>query len=251
MAAVAVPQPCATPYGADMPLVLLVEDDHAVRTAMTGALRGAGYVVQPVASALDALRTVTDEHVDLVVLDLGLPDLDGFEALRLLRGVSDAPVIIATARDDEPSIVKLLNAGADDYLSKPFSSDHLTARVGAVLRRTRPAEKPADGPIEVGELVVDEARREASLAGAPLTLTRREFDLLSYLAARSGRVVSKAELCREVWRQPHLHLDQTIDVHLSWLRRKLGESASAPRFLHTVRGVGVKLVEPCDSSSSA
>jgi DNA-binding response OmpR family regulator len=234
-----------------MPLVLLVEDDQAVRTAMTGTLRDAGYVVQPVANALDALRTVTDEHVDLVVLDLGLPDLDGFEALRLLRGVSDAPVIIATARSDEGSIVRLLNAGADDYLSKPFSSEHLTARVGAVLRRTRASEKQADEPIVVGDLVVDNARREASLARAPLTLTRREFDLLSYLAARPGRVVSKAELCREVWRQPHLHLDQTIDVHLSWLRRKLGESASAPRFLHTVRGVGVKLVEPCDSSSSA
>jgi DNA-binding response OmpR family regulator len=234
-----------------MPLVLLVEDDHAVRTAMAGALRDAGYVVQPVANALDALRTVTDEHVDLVVLDLGLPDLDGFEALRLLRGVSDAPVVIATARSDEGSIVRLLNAGADDYLSKPFSSEHLTARVGAVLRRTQVPEKHADEPIVVGDLVVDNARREASLARSPLTLTRREFDLLSYLAARPGRVVSKAELCREVWRQPHLHLDQTIDVHLSWLRRKLGESASAPRFLHTVRGVGVKLVEPCDSSSSA
>ncbi len=234
-----------------MPLVLLVEDDHAVRTAMTGALREAGYVVQPVASALDALRTVTDEHVDLVVLDLGLPDLDGFEALRLLRGVSDAPVIIATARNDEASIVRLLNAGADDYLTKPFSSEHLTARVGAVLRRTQAPEKHTDEPIVVGDLVVDNARREASLARSPLTLTRREFDLLSYLAARPGRVVSKAELCREVWRQPHLHLDQTIDVHLSWLRRKLGETASAPRFLHTVRGVGVKLVDPCDSSSPA
>jgi DNA-binding response OmpR family regulator len=234
-----------------MPLVLLVEDDHAVRTAMAGTLRDAGYVVQPVANALDALRTVTDEHVDLVVLDLGLPDLDGFEALRLLRGVSDAPVIIATARSDEGSIVRLLNAGADDYLSKPFSSEHLTARVAAVLRRTQAPEKHADEPIVVGELVVDAIRREASLGRSPLTLTRREFDLLSYLAARPGRVVSKAELCREVWRQPHLHLDQTIDVHLSWLRRKLGESASAPRFLHTVRGVGVKLVEPCDSSSSA
>jgi DNA-binding response OmpR family regulator len=234
-----------------MPLVLLVEDDHAVRTAMTGALRDAGYVVQPVATALDALRTVTDEHVDLVVLDLGLPDLDGFEALRLLRGVSDAPVVIATARSDESSIVRLLNAGADDYLSKPFSSEHLTARVGAVLRRTNPPDKVIEGPIVVGDLVMDVARREASLARNPLTLTRREFDLLSYLAARPGRVVSKAELCREVWRQPHLHLDQTIDVHLSWLRRKLGESAADPRFLHTVRGVGVKLVEPCDSSSSA
>ena len=234
-----------------MALVLLVEDDQAVRTAMVGALRDAGHVVQPVGTALDALRTVTDDHVDLVVLDLGLPDLGGFEALRLLRGISDVPVVIATARTDEATIVRLLNAGADDYVVKPFSSDHLTARVGAVLRRTKPAAPAADRPIEVGDLVVDPARREASLAAQPLTLTRREFDLLAYLAARSGRVVSKSELCREVWRQPHLHLDQTIDVHLSWLRRKLGETAATPRFLHTVRGVGVKLVDPCGSSSPA
>ena len=234
-----------------MALVLLVEDDHAVRTAMTGAMRDAGHVVQPVGTALDALRTVTDDHVDLVVLDLGLPDLDGFEALRLLRGVSDVPVIIATARTDERTIVRLLNAGADDYVTKPFSSEHLTARVGAVLRRAKAAAPAADAPIEVGELVVDPARREARLADAPLTLTRREFDLLAYLAARSGKVVSKSELCREVWRQPNLHLEQTIDVHLSWLRRKLGETAAEPRFLHTVRGVGVKLIDPCGTSQPA
>jgi DNA-binding response OmpR family regulator len=238
-------------YGACMALVLLVEDDHAVRTAMTGALRDAGHVVQPVGTALDALRTVTDDHVDLVVLDLGLPDLDGFEALRLLRGGSDVPVIIATARTDEPTIVRLLNAGADDYVTKPFSSEHLTARVGAVLRRSKSAAPAADEAIEVGDLVVDPARREATLGQQPLTLTRREFDLLAYLAARSGKVVSKSELCREVWRQPNLHLDQTIDVHLSWLRRKLGETAADPRFLHTVRGVGIKLIDPCDTSSSA
>lgn len=238
-------------YGAYMALVLLVEDDHAVRTAMTGALRDAGHVVQPVGTALDALRAVTDDHVDLVVLDLGLPDLDGFEALRLLRGVSEVPVIIATARTDEPTIVRLLNAGADDYVTKPFSSEHLTARVGAVLRRSKSTSPAADEPIQVGELVVDPARREATLGRNPLTLTRREFDLLAYLAARSGKVVSKAELCREVWRQPNLHLDQTIDVHLSWLRRKLGETAADPRFLHTVRGVGVKLIDPCGTSSSA
>jgi DNA-binding response OmpR family regulator len=234
-----------------MALVLLVEDDHAVRTAMTGAMRDAGHVVQPVGTALDALRTVTDDHVDLVVLDLGLPDLDGFEALRLLRGVSDVPVIIATARTDEPTIVRLLNAGADDYVTKPFSSEHLTARVGAVLRRAKVAAPATDAPIEVGELVVDPARREARLADAPLTLTRREFDLLAYLAARSGKVVSKPELCREVWRQPNLHLEQTIDVHLSWLRRKLGETAAEPRFLHTVRGVGIKLIDPCGTSQPA
>jgi DNA-binding response OmpR family regulator len=234
-----------------MALVLLVEDDHAVRTAMTGAMRDAGHVVQPVGTALDALRTVTDDHVDLVVLDLGLPDLDGFEALRLLRGVSDVPVIIATARSDERTIVRLLNAGADDYVTKPFSSEHLTARVGAVLRRAKVAAPATDAPIEVGELVIDPARREARLADAPLTLTRREFDLLAYLAARSGKVVSKSELCREVWRQPNLHLEQTIDVHLSWLRRKLGETAAEPRFLHTVRGVGVKLIDPCGTSQPA
>jgi DNA-binding response OmpR family regulator len=234
-----------------MALVLLVEDDHAVRTAMTGAMRDAGHVVQPVGTALDALRTVTDDHVDLVVLDLGLPDLDGFEALRLLRGVSDVPVIIATARSDERTIVRLLNAGADDYVTKPFSSEHLTARVGAILRRAKVAAPATDAPIEVGELVIDPARREARLADAPLTLTRREFDLLAYLAARSGKVVSKSELCREVWRQPNLHLEQTIDVHLSWLRRKLGETAAEPRFLHTVRGVGVKLIDPCGTSQPA
>jgi DNA-binding response OmpR family regulator len=238
-------------YGARMALVLLVEDDHAVRTAMAGALRDAGHVVQPVGTALDALRTVTDDDVDLVVLDLGLPDLDGFEALRLLRGVSEVPVIIATARTDEPTIVRLLNAGADDYVTKPFSSEHLTARVGAVLRRAKAAAPATDAPIEVGELVVDPARREARLGDALLTLTRREFDLLAYLAARSGKVVPKSELCREVWRQPNLHLDQTIDVHLSWLRRKLGETAAEPRFLHTVRGVGVKLVDPCGTSQPA
>src|SRR2546429_1413014 len=173
-----------------MALVLLVEDDHAVRTAMTGALRDAGHVVQPVGTALDALRTVTDEKVDLVVLDLGLPDLDGFKALPMLRGVSDAPVIIATARTDEASIVRLLNAGADDYITKPFSSEVLTARVGAVLRRTK-VTAPDDEPIKVCGLVIDEARREARLDDELLDLSRRLFDLLAYLAARSGKVVPK------------------------------------------------------------
>lgn len=233
-----------------MSLVLLVEDDHAVRAAMAGALRQLGYVVQPVGSALDALRTITDTHVDLVVLDLGLPDLDGAETLRLLRGVSDVPVIVATARGDERSVVRLLNAGADDYLVKPFSSEHIGARIAAVLRRSRVAEEPEDNRIAVGELCIDIGRREVSLATVPLTLTRREFDLLAYLASHRGRVVTKAELCREVWRQPHARVDQTIDVHLSWLRRKLGESASTPRFLHTVRGVGVRLVEPSGTSSA-
>jgi DNA-binding response OmpR family regulator len=236
-------------YGAVVSLVLLVEDDHSVRAAMTMALRGLGHVVQPVGSALDALRAVTDDEFDVVVLDLGLPDLDGAEALRLMRGISDVPVIVATARGDERSTVKLLNAGADDYVVKPFSSEHIGARIAAVLRRSRVPEPAADTHIDVGPLRIDVDRREATLSGAPLRLTRLEFDLLTYLAHHAGRVVTKADLCRDVWRQPHQRIDQTIDVHLSWLRRKLGENASAPRFLHTVRGVGVKLVEPCTDSS--
>jgi DNA-binding response OmpR family regulator len=235
-------------YGAYMALVLLVEDDHAVRRAMTEALRDAGHVVQPVGRAVDALGAVTKDKVDLVVLDLGLPDFDGSETLRMLRGLSTVPVIIATARTDEATLVRLLHEGADDYITKPFSSQVLTARVAAVLRRTKDAE---DGPITVCDLVVDTDRREATLGGTPLGLARREFDLLAYLAARCGKVVSKAELAREVWHQPRLNLDQTIDVHVSWLRRKLGERAAEPRYLHTVRGVGIKLIDPCATSSSA
>ncbi|MCP2260424.1 DNA-binding response regulator, OmpR family, contains REC and winged-helix (wHTH) domain [Streptoalloteichus tenebrarius] len=225
-----------------MPAILLVEDDVVVRAAVLRALREHGHVVLPVGTALDALRAVTTHRPDLVVLDLGLPDLDGSDALRMIRGVCDVPVVVATARDDEAEIVRLLNAGADDYVVKPFSSEHLAARLSAVLRRARPAREP--GPIEVGGLRVDVRRREAELDGRPLSLTRKEFDLLAYLAARAGQVVERATLLTEVWRLPAGQDDQTLDVHLSWLRRKLGERAAQPRYLHTVRGVGVKLVAP-------
>ncbi len=143
----------------------------------------------------------------------------------MLRAISDVPVIIATARDDEAEIVRLLQDGADDYLVKPFSGDHLHARIEAVLRRARTA--PATAPIRVGGLTVDPARREAALDGRPLELTRREFDLLAYLGARPDRVVSRKELLTEVWRQSYGD-DQTIDVHLSWLRRKLGRARRVP-----------------------
>jgi DNA-binding response OmpR family regulator len=226
-----------------MPKVLLVEDDAVVRGALVRSLTKADHVVRAVGTALDALREVTADRPDLVILDLGLPDLDGADALRMLRGLCEVPVIVATARDDEAEIVKLLNAGADDYLTKPFSGEHLAARMSAVLRRARPGGA-RQSAIEVGPLRVDLARREATLDGELLELSRREFDLLAYLAARPHRVVSRKELVEAVWRQPHIGGDQTIDVHLSWLRRKLGESAQQPRYLHTVRGVGVKLTAP-------
>jgi DNA-binding response OmpR family regulator len=224
-----------------MASVLVVEDDPIIRAALIRDLTSRSHVVRSAGTALDALREVAQSPPDVVILDLGLPDLDGSEALRMLRGLTDVPVIVATARDDEAEIIRLLNAGADDYLVKPFSGEHLAARMSAVLRRTGRAAPEA--ALTVGGLSIDLERREALLDGAALELTRREFDLLAYLAGSPGRVVGRRELLTEVWQQAYGD-DQTIDVHLSWLRRKLGETASKPRYLHTVRGVGVKLQAP-------
>jgi DNA-binding response OmpR family regulator len=226
-----------------MALILLVEDDRYITAALTRALSDAGHVVRPVGQAGEALRVLTDDQPDLVILDLGLPDIDGTDALRMMRSVSQVPVIVATARRSETDIISLLGAGADDYVTKPFSSGHILARIAAVLRRTRTAD-PAPSVITVGELVISPRQRRVSLHGAPLQLTRREFDVLTYLAERVGQVVSRRELLTEVWNQSRIGEEQTIDVHISWLRRKLGETAAAPRFLHTVRGVGVMMVEP-------
>ncbi|MGW7102752.1 response regulator transcription factor [Streptomyces sp. NPDC054838] len=236
-----------------MPSVLVVEDDPSIRQSLIEVLAEHGYAVRSTADGFGALREVTQSRVDAVVLDLGLPDLDGADALRMIRGISSVPVLVATARDEETEIIDLLNAGADDYLVKPFSGGQLIARLTAVLRRTGqlpaaagPAGTPAAGPLRpvlVGELAVDPGARTAHLAGRELRLTRREFDLLAFLAHHRGQVVSKRRLLNEVWREPYVD-DQTVDVHLSSLRRKLGERAAAPRYLLTVRGVGIKLVAP-------
>ena len=141
--------------------------------------------------------------------------------------------------------MRLLRAGADDYMVKPFTGAHLDARIATVLRRVGRASRAAQPAVhEVGELRVDVGERSATLGDQPLALTRKEFDLLAYLAARPGTVVSKRELLAEVWRLPYGGSDKTVDVHLSWLRRKLGETGAEPRLLQTVRGVGVRLAEP-------
>jgi DNA-binding response OmpR family regulator len=227
-----------------MALILLVEDDRYITAALTRALSDAGHVVRPVGLAAEALKFLTEDRPDLVILDLGLPDIDGTDALLMMRSVSDVPVIVATARRAEADIIALLSAGADDYVTKPFSSGHILARIAAVLRRTRAAAATVPDTITVGELVINPRQRKVSLGGKPLQLTRREFDVLTYLAERVGQVVSRRELLTEVWNQSRIGEEQTIDVHISWLRRKLGETAAAPRFLRTVRGVGVMMVDP-------
>jgi len=223
--------------------VLIVEDDDRVRLPLVQSLESRGHCVMEAARGLPALQSVVDEPPDVVVLDLGLPDIDGADLLKMLRAVSAVPLIVGTARDDEREIVKLLDAGADEYIVKPFSAEQVDARIRALLRRTASAQSER---VEVGELLIDAEARTAELGGEPLELSRKEFDLLLYLARRCGRVVTKQELLAEVWAQPYGGVEKTVDTHLSWLRAKLGESASAPRYLVTVRGVGIKLVPPSD-----
>nr|WP_204331606.1 response regulator transcription factor [Geodermatophilus sabuli] len=222
---------------------MVVEDDERIRSAVIRALRERGHAVSSAGTALAGLQLAVEERPDLVVLDLGLPDLDGGELLRMLRAVSAVPVIVATARDDDGSVVAALDAGADDYVVKPFSAGQLDARIRAVLRRAAGAETGPE-PVTVGDLTVDPRSRRVTCGGTPVELSPKEFDLLAYLAARAGTVVSKRELLTEVWQLPYGGSDKTVDVHLSWLRRKLGESAAQPRLLQTVRGVGVRLAEP-------
>ncbi len=230
-------------YGHFVSLLLLIEDDVRIRSALTRSLTERGHAVTSAPNGMTGLQQAVDQPPDLIVLDLGLPDVDGAQLLRMLRSVSKVPVIVATARDDDAVVVDALNAGADDYIVKPFSADTLDARIRAVLRRSSVATQHAD-PLVVGELSVDPRTRTAILAGRILDLRPREFDLLAFLAARPGEVVSKRTLMAEVWQAPYGGADKTVDVHLSWLRNKLGESATEPRMLHTVRGVGVKLVAP-------
>jgi DNA-binding response OmpR family regulator len=228
-------------------VVAVVEDDPQVQGALVRALGSSGHDVTVAATGLEALSTAVEGKPDVVVLDLGLPDIDGLELLKMLRAVSDVPVIVATARDDDAVVVDTLNAGADDYVVKPFSAAELDARIGAVLRRARPDDDPI---VTVGGLTVDATRRIVTLDGTVLKLTRKEFDLLHHLAKNSGKVVTKRELLSRVWDQPYGGADGTIDVHLSWLRRKLGETADAPRYLVTVRGVGIRLVDPADATAA-
>ncbi|WP_460397462.1 response regulator transcription factor [Actinophytocola sediminis] len=225
-----------------MAQVLVVEDDATIRTSIIRGLTDRGHAVVSAPTALAGLELAVSDRPDVVVLDLGLPDLDGKVMLRMLRGVSDVPVVVATARDDESEIVAVLDAGADDYVVKPFGVAQLDARIRAVLRRG--ADDPADQTVAVGGLLVDPRSRRATLDQRVLELTPREFDLLHYLAARAGEVVSKRELLTEVWQLPYGGADKTVDVHLSWLRRKLGETAQQARYLHAVRGVGVRLAAP-------
>jgi DNA-binding response OmpR family regulator len=225
-----------------MASVVIIEDDQRIRELMARILAEKGYEVEGAGTALDGLQRIVGSSPDVVVLDMGLPDLDGAELLKMIRAVTDVPVVVATARSEDRDVIRTLDAGADDYLVKPFSVEQLEARVRAVLRRaSNDASRPT---VTVGELKLDPNARVATLGTTSLRLSPKEFDVLFYLAEHEGTVISKRQLMAEVWRQPYGGSEKTVDVHISWLRKKLGESAAESRYLETVYGVGVKLVDP-------
>jgi two-component system, OmpR family, response regulator RegX3 len=221
--------------------ILLVEDETSITEPLAEALRSEGFetrVARTVAEALELARTAPD----LVLLDVMLPDGSGFDVCRELRQSSRVPIIMLTARGEEADRVVGLELGADDYVVKPFSAREVIARIRAVLRRVNAPEPEhgADVAVEIGELRLDPARREATHRGKPLELSRKEFDLLELLMRNAGSVVSRERLISEVWDTNWFGSTKTLDVHVSGIRRKLGDDPSQPRYLHTVRGVGFR-----------
>ncbi len=225
-----------------MTRILIVEDDQSIRDALRRSLSDRGHVVSVAATGMGGLEATLKEQPEAVLLDLGLPDVDGLTLIPMIRAAVQTPLLVITAQDDDPTIVRALDAGADDYVVKPFGSEQIEARIRAVLRRTAGDAVPE--AFVVGGLRLDAAARTVTLQGETVELSRKEFDMLHLLCRRVGQVVTRRELLAEVWQQPYGGSDRTVDVHLSWLRRKLGESAAHPRYLHSVRGVGVRLVEP-------
>jgi DNA-binding response OmpR family regulator len=215
--------------------LLLAEDDEGIREPLTRALRREDYEVDAVADGDEAARRGLEEEYDLLVLDIGLPGLDGLEVCRRVRGAHPrVPILILTAQTDELDVVEGLDAGADDYVPKPFRLAELLARVRALLRRAAPAELAARG------VRVEPDSRRAFRDGAELALTPKEFDLLALLLANAGTVVRRERLMAGVWDENWFGSTKTLDVHMSALRRKLGDDGADPELITTVRGVGFR-----------
>jgi len=218
--------------------VLLAEDDPAIAEPLARALTREGYDVIVQGTGQGALDNAAS--ADVVVLDLGLPDMDGLDVARELRSSGNAvPILVLTARADEVDLVVGLDAGADDYVTKPFRLAELLARVRALLRRTH-GETPEEDELRAQDVRVDVAAHRAFQGERELHLTTKEFDLLKVLVANAGSVVVRDTLMRDVWGSDPVGSTKTLDMHVSWLRRKLGDDANAPRYVSTVRGLGFR-----------
>jgi two-component system response regulator RegX3 len=226
--------------------VLFVEDEESISEPFSQALRREGFVPHVVRTAAEALAAAERGPADIVLLDLALPDRDGREVCRELRRRSDVPIIMLTARGTEIDRVVGLELGADDYVVKPFSGAEVIARMRAVLRRRVSSGRSAAERVDIGPLRVDLAGRRAWLDGRELALSRKEQALLAELVRNAGRVVTREELMDRVWDENWWGSTKTLDVHIGWLRRKLGDDPAAARFIHTVRGVGFRFTAPAE-----
>jgi DNA-binding response OmpR family regulator len=224
--------------------VLMIEDEDAIVAPLTESLAREGFAPVTAGTIAEGLQIARSKAPDLVLLDVMLPDGSGFDALRELRSMGSTPVIILTARGDEADRVAGLELGADDYVIKPFSARELVARIRAVLRRvSTAADPPGREAIRIGAVELDPAARTATLNRESLELTRKEFDLLALLMGHAGSVVTRERLIDEVWDVNWFGSTKTLDVHVSGLRKKLGDDPTDPRYLHTVRGVGFRFAQ--------
>jgi two-component system, OmpR family, alkaline phosphatase synthesis response regulator PhoP len=230
---------------ADVKTVLVVDDEPRIVQLCRDYLEHAGFAVVTSGDGASAVQLVHTRQPDLVVLDLGLPSMDGLDVTRALRADSQVPIVILTARDDEVDKVLGLELGADDYLTKPFSPRELVARVRSVLRRTDRLA-PAGQRLVAGDLVIDRDRHAVEVGGRPINLTATEFEILATLAARPGRVFTRSQLLDAVHGVAFESFERAIDAHVKNIRRKLEPDPHAPRYLQTVHGVGYRVAEPPD-----
>jgi two-component system response regulator RegX3 len=229
------------------PRVLFVEDEASIYEPFSKALAREGFEPVVAPTAKRALELAGDGDFAIVLLDITLPDGDGRDVCRALRRSSSVPILMLTARGTEADRIVGLELGADDYVVKPFSGAEVIARIRAILRRATPAQGEEEAPPEpltVGPLEVDFASRRVRLDGEELQLSRKEFDLLAELIRHAGRVVTREQLMDRVWDENWFGSTKTLDVHVRWLRQKLGDDPSQPRYVHTVRGVGFRFTAP-------
>jgi two-component system, OmpR family, KDP operon response regulator KdpE len=221
--------------------ILVIDDEPQIRRFLDISLRAQGHAVRQADNGRDGLALLATHGADLVVLDLGLPDMDGHEVLRELRGWSAVPVLVLSVRADEAGKVAALDAGANDYVTKPFGTPELMARIRALLRDAAGATQAAAAVYDDGRLRVDMGLREVTLDGLALTLTRKEYALLALLARHAGRVVTQPQLLREVWGPTHQEDTHYLRILVGKLRQKLGDDAASPRWIVTEPGVGLRL----------
>jgi two-component system response regulator RegX3 len=246
------PEP-SPPYDPDVAVgkrrILLIEDEASIVGPLADALRREGFETHVAGTVEEALAAGRRTDPDLVLLDLMLPDGSGFDVCRELRRTSDVPIVMLTARGDEADRIVGLELGADDYVVKPFSAREVIARIRAVLRRVGAPSEPAPERVEIGDIRLDPARRSVEVAGEEVDLARREFELLHRLMLGAGRVITREQLIEDVWDMNWFGSTKTLDVHISSVRRKLGDDSSSPRYIHTVRGVGFRFSSPSELES--